>query len=132
MFLGLCRTGYYYELTSVGQGVEQVSGCVLTDTYNHLGQAAGQILAPPLFCWCSKVFLDKSITNRTIGRSLRVDFPKSKQTNTINKQKKRTGKTLFYWGPSCTAGDRDDLLANVNSWIWIQRGSMRTTVPSTR
>ncbi len=33
------------------------------------------------FLW-SKVFLDKGITNRTIGQSLRVDFPKSK-TNLV-------------------------------------------------
>ena len=61
----------------------------------------------------SKVFLDKSITNRTIGQSLRVDFSKSK-TNLYNQQtKKRKGETLIYW-PSCTAGN--DLLATVNGF----------------
>ena len=65
------------------------------------------------FCGQRPVFLDKGITNRTIGQSLRVHFPKSK-TNLYNQlTKKRTGKTLIYW-PSCTAGD--GLLATVNGF----------------
>ena len=65
-----------------------------------------------VFVW-SKVFLDRGIANRTIGQSLRVDFPKSKQTYIITKTTKKEGKTLIYW-PSCTAGD--DLLATVNGF----------------
>ena len=41
----------------------------------------------------SKVLLDKGITNRTIGQSLRVDFPKSKPS--LYNQKKE-GETLTY------------------------------------
>ena len=53
-----------------------------------------------IFLW-SKVLLDKGITNRTIGQSLRVDFPKSKPS--LYKSKKGR-ETLIYW-PSCPAGD---------------------------
>ena len=77
------------------------------------------------FLW-SKVFLDKGITNRSIGQSLRVDFPESK-TNLYNQQtKKRTGKTLIYWLHCCGGS------IGYCEWVWIRHGSLRTTVPSTR
>ena len=57
------------------------------------------------FVW-SKVFLDKCIANRTIGQSLRVDFPKSK-TNQYNQNDEKQGRenshllaallTTVYW-----------------------------------
>ena len=75
------------------------------------------------FVW-SKVLLDKGITNQTIGQSLRADFPKSKPS--LYNQKKE-GETLIYW-PSCSW--RRPI--GYCEWIWIRRGSMRTTVPSTR
>ena len=46
----------------------------------------------------SKVFLDKGIVNRTIGQSLRVDFPKSKPSQHQNRKRK-----LSFIG--CSAGD---------------------------
>ena len=51
------------------------------------------------FVW-SKVFLDKGITNRTIGQSLRVVFRNQNPAYTINKKKCKLLSIA-----SCTAGD---------------------------
>ena len=76
-----------------------------------------------IFLW-SKVFLDKGIANRTIGRAYALIFRNQNPAYTIKK-----GRGNSY------------LLAELHSWrrpigccewIWIRRGSMRTTVPSTR
>ena len=53
------------------------------------------------FLW-SKVFLDKGITNRTIGQSLAYALFSEIKTQPIQSKKGR--ETLIYW-PSCTAGD---------------------------
>jgi hypothetical protein len=57
-----------------------------------------------IFLW-SKVLLDKGITNRTIGQSLRVDFPKSKPQPIQSKKERKLssiGRNGFIYWSSCT------------------------------
>ena len=68
------------------------------------------------FLW-SKVFLDKCIANRTIGQSLRVDFPKSKPS--LYNQKKE-GETLIYWLEFQFGIEMDSSIGRAELLHWIQ------------
>ena len=72
--------------------------------------------------------MDKGIANRTIGQSLRVDFPKSKPSLYNQQTKRRNLKTLIYW-LEFQFGIRMDLSIGRAALLhWIQRGSLSIEV----